>query len=166
MSSVYFETSVFISLLKGEERCKDVKDLLRNLKDSDVRIFTSILTIQEISVAAYIAGGKPIDSYEKVSRLARVQNLTKEMVLLAAKYEAAIITNRAGAPVEKARRKWDCFHVATATVIGCSPIYTFDKGMIRNAALFGVSVPIIEPRPKIKPLPFEDETSPLSPDPL
>ena len=47
---------------------------------------------------------------------------------------------RARDPIENRRRKWDCFHVATAVVLNCSVLYTTDKGMLSKQERLSIRV--------------------------
>jgi predicted nucleic acid-binding protein len=52
--TVYFDTSVFIELAnKKSPIAKELKGLLKELIEKKVRIYTSIITVQEMSVALY-----------------------------------------------------------------------------------------------------------------
>jgi len=54
LASVYFDSSVFLAILAGEESAKEVRTLLRELKKSNVRVITSIITVQEVSVTSHL----------------------------------------------------------------------------------------------------------------
>ncbi|MFZ0295318.1 MAG: hypothetical protein WAL52_17035 [Candidatus Sulfotelmatobacter sp.] len=80
---VYFDSSVFLSIFMGESSGPSVKQLLHELTRDKTKIYTSIITIQEVSVHAFRKGSRPTDNYSKVSKLARIHGLTKEMALSA-----------------------------------------------------------------------------------
>ena len=88
MSLEYFDSSVFLAIFKGEPTAAGIRALLRELKAEGSRITTSIITIQEISVLSFRVGTNVNDNYAKVSRLARIQGLNREIALTAAKLEA------------------------------------------------------------------------------
>ena len=59
MRTVYFGTSLFIEMAnKKSAIAKDLKALLKELAEEKVRIYTSIITVQEMSVAVYRRGAK------------------------------------------------------------------------------------------------------------
>jgi len=75
-----------------------------------------------------------------VNKLARIQGITKESALTAAKLEAQIIDHTAPRDREdNKRRKWDCFHVATAMELGCRTLYTSDDKMLKRRNQFGLA---------------------------
>jgi predicted nucleic acid-binding protein len=107
-----------------------------------------MITVQELAVATFRAGVTARDTYGDIHSIARVYNLTKEVALTAAKYEALLKDlaeaerNRRDSRketedekleriCENRRRKWDCFHIATAQAAGCTEIYTTD-GKLQN----------------------------------
>ena len=91
---VYFDSSVFLSIFMGESSGPSIKQLLQELTRDKTKIYTSIITIQEVSVHAFRRGARPTDNYSKVSKLARIHGLTKEMALTAAKFDAQLIDPR------------------------------------------------------------------------
>jgi predicted nucleic acid-binding protein len=152
LAPVYFDTSVFFAIFKREPAAKQVRELLVELQRQRVRIYTSIITIQEISVGAFRRGRPADTNYERVGKLARIQSITREIALTAAKLEAAIIDARKPdiAPPEgglNRRRKWDCFHVATAMTLGCRTFYALDTALEAQWPRFGVPMAISRPRP-------------------
>ena len=127
--------SPFIAIFKEEDRNEDIRELLRELKKQRVRISTSIITIQEVSVLSYRFGTIASDNYVRVNRLARIEGLSKDVALTVAKLEAQIVDRLKGlAKTDKEednkRRKWDCFHIATAMCLKCWVLYSLDKGML------------------------------------
>ena len=135
MESAYFDSSPFIAIFKEEDRNEDIRELLRELKKQRVRISTSIITIQEVSVLSYRFGTIASDNYVRVNRLARIEGLSKDVALTVAKLEAQIVDRLKGlAKTDKEednkRRKWDCFHIATAMCLKCRVLYSLDKGML------------------------------------
>ena len=73
-------------------------------------------------------GSIATDNYSKVDKIARIESVTKDIALTAAKLEAQIIDQTAIRDREdNKRRKWDCFHIATALALGCSTFYSCDK---------------------------------------
>src|ERR1051326_3266993 len=91
MAPVYFETSVFLAILSRQPEAAAVRNLLSELKADKVRIYTSILTVQEVSVSAFTHGGVFTDNHTKLAKLARIKGVTKEIALTAAKFEADVI---------------------------------------------------------------------------
>jgi hypothetical protein len=112
---------------KGSKHKTRIRELLHELSEDKVRLYTSILTVQELAVATYRAGTTARDTYGDVSSIARVYTLTKEVALTAAKREAELKdqTDKQRAKrsrktpetedekldriCDNRRRKWDCF---------------------------------------------------------
>jgi predicted nucleic acid-binding protein len=137
---VYFDSSVFLSIFMGESSGPVIKQLLQELTRDKTKIYTSIITIQEVSVHAFRKGARPTDNYSKVSKLARIHGLTKEMALGAAKFEAELIDRTPMKEREdNKRRKWDCFHIATAMELGCRTFYATDEKMLKRKEHFGIT---------------------------
>jgi predicted nucleic acid-binding protein len=137
---VYFDTSVFTAIFKGEANAPKIKELLIELKREKVRIYTSIITVQEVSVEPYRRGTLVEDRFEKVDKIARIEGVTKEISLTAAKFEAHIKDDTSAPDSEEnKRRKWDCFHIATAMALKCSVLYTTDKGQMKRKAQFNIT---------------------------
>jgi predicted nucleic acid-binding protein len=149
MSTCYFDTSVFLAILNGEATATSVRALLRELKHEKVRIYTSIITVQEASVQVFRAGGRADDLHAQIAKLARIQTITREISLTSARLEAEIIRKmrphelseeeRIG---QNRRRKWDCFHIATALELNCAYLYTLDGKMINRKT--HLEVPYLE----------------------
>jgi predicted nucleic acid-binding protein len=168
MRAVYFDTSVFLSILNGEDAGASIRALLRELKKDKVRIYTSILTVQEVSVQSFQAGQSYDDNHAKVNKLARVFTISREIALTCAKLEAAMKDqmNKAQHTEEvriglNRRRKWDCFHIATAMCLECNFLYSLDDGMLDRRAQFSISNIQFS-----KPLPSRLELFPENPSPL
>lgn len=161
MRTVYFDTSVFLAILKGEPAAKEIELLIKELKHDRVRIYTSIITIQEVSVASFKHGGSGNDDHAKVSKLARVTSITKGIALGAARLEARMIHSvrprSAGERImENRRRKWDCFHIATAVDRNCDVLYALDEKLLKKKEWLDVgALQFLTPRPGKPPLPFE-----------
>lgn len=153
---VYFDSSVFLAIFMGSD--PGIKALLKELRRDKIKIYTSIVTIQEVSVQAFRRGFPASDNYAKVNKLARIQGITKEVALTAAKLEAQIIDQT---PVKERednkRRKWDCFHVATAMELGCRTLYTSDEKMLKRKIQFGLAG-IDFSKPICRSLPLLDES--------
>src|SRR6185437_10908171 len=165
--TVYFDTSVFVEMgTKRSKLAKEIRALLKELDEERVRIYTSIITVQEVSVASFRQGAVAKDTYGDIHAFARIYEITKEVALTAAKREAELkdiaATQEAKRPKNKPeteeqkidrictnrRRKWDCFHIATAQTIGCSVIYSTDDGMKKRPAQLGIKgLRIIAPKP-------------------
>jgi hypothetical protein len=136
---------------------------MRNANQDKCRICTSILTIQEVSVASFLFGGDQSDNYAKVDRFARIHGVTKDIVLVAAKLEASILERmkRSSTQEQKAmkpRRKLDCLHIATALEMKCRWIYSFDPGMLKCQELVKptASITFAEPMP-MRPESFKED---------
>lgn len=165
--TVYFDTSVFLEMGSKKRRAaKDIKALLKELAEERVRTYTSIVTVQEVSVAAYRRGALTKDTYGDIQTLARIYSVTKGVALTAAHREAEVKDNaddKAGKRdpkkpetedekldriCENRRRKWDCFHIATAQVIGCTTIYSADTGMQKRPRQMGLkNLRVLPPQP-------------------
>ncbi len=160
MRTVYFDTSVFLAIFNGEQMAEDIRQLLRELKNERVRIYTSIITIQEVSVAAFRRRGSSDDNHAKVGKLARVASITKEIALSAAKLEAQLLDLQLQSEKEKIsenrRRKWDCFHIATALAQSCDILYALDGKMLnREHHLHVDSIKFLKPQSEKLLLPFD-----------
>lgn len=146
--AVYFDTSIFLEMGKRTSKYKrELKLLLQDLGERKIRIYTSALTVQEVSVAAHRKGAIPRDTIADVKSIARIYTVTKEVALTAAKREAELkdiaeekenrrdpsksLTEqqRIDRICENRRRKWDCFHIATAQKLGCDTLYSTDGDM-------------------------------------
>jgi len=161
VAGVYFDSSVFTSIFKPEkERARLVRDLLKELKRNNVKIHTSIISVQECSVPAFRRGNLAKDYHAKINELSSVHGITKTTAMTAAKLEAGIVDN-AKEDQYKRRRKWDCFHVATAMELACTVLYTWDKEMLGRGQQLGISgIEFLEPQPSNKELPFEEGNQP------
>ncbi|MGA7411386.1 MAG: type II toxin-antitoxin system VapC family toxin [Bryobacteraceae bacterium] len=150
MTAAYFDTSVFIDIFLAADTAPGIRALLRELKHDKVRIYTSIITVQEVSVLSFRAGRPFDDNHAKVNKMARIQTITREIALTAAKLEAQILDlTPSRDQVENRRRKWDCFHVATAMALGCSVLYTTDKPMLAKQGRLKLSgISFLEPLPR------------------
>lgn len=167
---VYFDTSIFIEIgTKYSRRGKELRELLQDLKERRIRIYTSILTVQELSVAAHRKGAIARDVMGDIRSLARVYSVTKEIAITAAKREAELKDLAAeeankrdkNKPLSKQeeidricdnrRRKWDCFHIATAQVLGCATLYTTDNQLQKRPGQLGIqNLEIIQPPKALK----------------
>ena len=165
--TVYFDTSVFLEMgSKKSKISKEIKALLKELAEERVRIYTSVITVQEVSVAAYRRGALTKDTYGDIQALARIYGVTKDVVLTAAHREAEMkdefddrLAKRNPKTPEtedekldricgNRRRKWDCFHIATAQSIGCPTIYSTDAGMQKRPAQLGLkNIKVVPPKP-------------------
>ena len=134
--TVYFDSSVFLSVLNGDSSAQQIRFLLADLQKEKTKICTSIITIQEVSVGCYRLGSIAADNHGYVKKLARIEGVTRDVALTAAKLEARIIDDFKGKATEKQldnkRRKWDCFHIATAQCLKCASLYTLDLAMLNR----------------------------------
>lgn len=165
MAYAYFDSDAFLSVLAKEPSAPQVRAVLAELKADKVRIYTSILTVQEVSVSSFSHGGAFQDFHSKVSRLARIKSVTKDIALTAAKFEAVILdqikknqprseAEKQAKAIENKRRKFDCFHLATAVVLGCSRFYAFDGKYQSRVATLGLMIQVVRPAPMKPKLPF------------
>ena len=163
--AVYFDTSIFVEMGKRNSKYKKrLKVLLQDLGERRIRIYTSALTVQEVSVAAHRKGAIPRDTIADVRDIARIYTVTKEVALTAAKREAELKDiaeeeeskrdptkppteqQKIDRICENRRRKWDCFHIATAQKLGCDTLYSTDGGMQKRKKQMNLKdLEIIEP---------------------
>jgi predicted nucleic acid-binding protein len=168
--TAYLDTSIFVEMgTKGSKHKKRIRELLEELSEEKVRIYTSILTVQELAVATYRAGTPAKDTYGDISSIARIYTLTKEIALTAAKREAELkdIADKEAAKrskdkpetedqkleriCENRRRKWDCLHIATAQLVGCAELYTTDKDLQKRPTQLGLrSLKALSPDAPVK----------------
>ena len=161
---VYFDTTIFVEMGAKRSQYKPcIRRLMQELTDAKARIYTSIITVQELGVAAYKPGTVARDTYGDVSSISKIYAITKEVSLTAAKGEAGLkeISEREVAArhsrketheeeleriCENRRRKWDCFHIATAQVLGCSEIYSTDRKFAKRPEQLGIrSLKVFDP---------------------
>lgn len=136
---VYFDTSIFLEIgAKRSKHAKNIRALLKELKAEKARIYTSIITIQEVSVLSYRRGALARDDYGRVSEFARIVGISKDIALTAAKREAEIKDNGKSDVDDNRRRKWDCFHIATAQQHNCSILYTTDNRLLKRQKQLGI----------------------------
>lgn len=160
---VYFDTSVFLDIFRGAKNGPQIRALLDELQGQRVTIYTSIITVQEASVLSYRRGTVATDNHSRVGRMARIQNITKDIALTAAKLEANcldLITKPSDElkAAENKRRKWDCFHIATALALECDVLYTTDTKMrSRQKSLKITALKFLEPKPDEQTLDFQNE---------
>lgn len=180
--TAYLDTSIFLEMgTKGSKHKKRIRELLDELSKEKVRLYTSILTVEELAVATYRSGTLARDTYGDVSTIARVYTLTKEVALTAAKREAELkdTTDKHRAKksakkpetedekldriCENRRRKWDCFHIATAQQIGCAELYTTDADLQKRPKQLGIrSLKALTPDTPVKTIrgPMFDNVEP------
>jgi predicted nucleic acid-binding protein len=136
---VYFDTSIFLEIgARGSKHAKNIRALLKDLKAEKARIYTSVITIQEVSVLSYRRGKLARDDYGKVSAFARIVGIGKDIALTAAKREAEIKDDAKSDVEDNRRRKWDCFHIATAQQHNCSTLYTTDNKLLKRQKQLGI----------------------------
>ncbi len=153
MKSVYFDSSVFLAIIGGAPQAENIRLLVSELKRRKVRIITSIITVQEVSVSTFRRGVPALDNYAVINKMARILSIDKDIALTAAKYEAHALdsfpsSNAADKAQENKRRKIDCFHIACAVVNEASTVYSLDKGMIKKGQGFRLpGIAFLEPEP-------------------
>lgn len=159
MAPVYFDTSVFLAVMAGEATAGEVRSLLHELRNDKVRIYTSILTVQEAAVSSFLHGAMFNDPHTKIAKMARVASVTRDIAMTAAKFEALVImadrNATASAASDNKRRKFDLFHLATALAFGCSRLYTFDRKFKARAKQLNMGLEVLAPAPKSPMLPLE-----------
>ena len=156
MSNVYFDSCVFISIFKPEkDRAVKVRALLRELKKNNSRIHTSILSIQEASVLAFRRGAVNVDYHGRINAFASIHTITKGIAIRAAQLEAVITKDVEPEQQDNKRRKWDCFHIATAELLGCTALYTWDEPMSRRGQQLNLpSLRFLTPEPTVPEFDF------------
>jgi len=139
---VYFDSSVFLAIFAGDgPSYNEIRALLKELKKSKTPVYTSIITIQEVSVACYAPGEVANDNHARVHKLAKIEGISKEAALTAAKIEAQILdsySNKQEKSSDNKRRKWDCFHIATAQCLKCSTLYSLDQELLKRRDLLKI----------------------------
>ncbi|SRR6266852_4597064 len=139
----------------GESSGPAIKELLKELRRDKVRIYTSIVTIQEVSVQSFRKGTVAVDNYTKVNKLARIHGITKEIALTAAKLEAQVLdATKPKDREENRQRKWDCFHLATAMELGCRAFYSLDEKQLKRGERFCTGIGFAKPAPRGLTLPL------------
>jgi predicted nucleic acid-binding protein len=160
MPAAYFDTSVFLAVLAKQPQAAKVRSLLDELRADKVRIYTSILTLQEVSVSSFMHSQMFVDHHEKLAALARITGVTKEIAMTAAKFEAAILMEaKKVAPnsqtvTDNRRRKFDCFHIATALAHNCSRLYALDQKFEPRCRSLGLNLLVLTPEPHKPSLPL------------
>ena len=155
---VYFDSSVFLAIFMGEASGPSIKELLKELRRDKIKIYTSIVTIQEVSVQTFRKGAPAADNYTKVNKLARIHGITKEIALTAAKLEAQILDDmKPRDREENKQRKWDCFHLATAMELGCRTFYGLDDKQLKRGKRFCAGLWLGKPVPRNLSLPLFPE---------
>lgn len=153
MDSVYFDSALFLSIFNGEPDGPNIKALLRELKRDKIKIQTSVITIQEVSVLGFCRGQENPDNHSKVEKLARIQGISREIALGAARIEARMIDTDAQIAGENKRRRWDCFHIATALELKCRILFTTDVSMLALKDRLGIaSMDFSRPEPRNREL--------------
>ncbi len=94
--------------------------------------------------------------------MARIESIDRDIALTAAKYEAHIkdglkLPSSSEAVADNKRRKWDCFHLATAVVRGCDALYSLDEAMLKRKNQFAIpNIAFLKPEPRGLLLPLMD----------
>lgn len=135
---VYFDTSVFLDIFaKTSPHKAAIFSLLQELQDRKITIYTSILTVEEASVLTYRRGQVAHDNHRAINRLARIWGIHRTIALTTAKHEAHLRDlfkeKNNQAEERKHRRRWDCFHIATAQARECTHLYTTDPALQQAA---------------------------------
>ena len=162
MAPVYFDSSVFLAIFAGEASGPAIRALLKELKRDKIKIYTSIITVQEVSVLSFRRGTLVGDNHSKVAKLARIFGITKEIALTAAKLEAqwkdlSELHDRDQKRDDSKRRKWDCFRVATALALQCSTFYAMDTRLLALRTHWGITeMEFSSPQPRRPELEFPE----------
>src|SRR5439155_9532619 len=104
-------------------------------------------------------------NHTKVSKLARIAGITKEIALTAAKYEAIVreAAKQSGETDKDAeqnrRRKWDCFHMATAVALNCQTVYALDTQFATKRKQLGLEAVLSVSAPAPQKLSLFPESS-------
>lgn len=156
---VYFDTSVFLDIFaKTSPNKQAIFSLLSELNENKVMIYTSILTVEEASVLTYRRGFVVNDNHALINKMARIWGIDRQIALTTAKHEADIrdmFKEKNDEAEMKQRRRWDCFHIATAQVRECSHLYTTDPGMMKRKTQLSIpDLEIIFPKPNAPTLNF------------
>ena len=156
--TVYIDSSVFLAIFNGEGTGPEIRELLRELKRGKIKIITSIITVQEVSVASYRTAEIATDNHIRVNKFAQIESVTRDVALTAAKIEASVLDRSKSSTAEEKRednkrRKWDCFHIATAQCEHCDKLYSLDPGMLKRQKLLGITkMQFLEPKASMLPL--------------
>jgi len=168
--TAYLDTTIFVEMGTKKSRYKKcIRQLLEDLKKGKVKIYTSVITVQELAVATFRAGARARDTYGDINTIARICGVTKEIALTAAKSEAGLKDmadeelakrdtkrpeteeQRLERICENRRRKWDCFHLATAQEVGCAELYSTDKNFQKRPGQLGIrSLRVLDPCDTVK----------------
>ena len=160
---VYFDTSVFLDIFaKTSPNKQGIFNLLTELQENKVTIYTSILTVEEASVLTYRRGHIVHDNHALINKLARIWGIDRQIALTTAKHEAELrdlFKEKNDEAEMKQRRRWDCFHIATAQVRECSHLYTTDPGMMKRKTQLSIpDLQIVFPKPNRPTLNFEQQS--------
>lgn len=140
IDKVVVETSPWIALLQGEaDRAEHVERLLEQAADGDLQIYTSALTIAEVTKGPKASDPTLSAVQEKTFR----DFLDNEFVTLVS--VDPVVAEQA-ATLRKAvpgLRTADAIHIATAVVIRAGIFYTYDDQLLKldgDASLDGLQV--------------------------
>jgi predicted nucleic acid-binding protein len=156
---VYFDTSVFLDIFaKTSPNKQAIFSLLGELNENKITIYTSILTVEEASVLTYRRGHVVHDNHVLINKMARIWGIDRQIALTTAKHEADIrdlFKEKNDEAEMKQKRRWDCFHIATAQVRECTHLYTTDPGMIKRKTQLSIpDLKIVFPKPNVPTLDF------------
>ena len=124
------------------------------------------------ALPSYRRGSTGRDTYGDVQSLARIWGIDKDVALTAAKREAELKDLTQAEAVkrdprkpetedqklervcENRRRKWDCFHLATAQLLGCPEVYSTDNTLQKRPSQLGItSLKVISPEVRRRRIP-------------
>ncbi len=160
--AVYFDSSVFLDIFRGNDIDGSILALLKELKRKKAKIHTSIITIEEVSVDHFRKGKVASANYSKVHKFAMIEGINQDIALTTAKLEAALLDSSGSLDdqqkaAENKRRRWDMFHIATAMCYQCGVFYTTDEGFAQRQKRLGItSIVFLPPKPENLPLELRD----------
>jgi predicted nucleic acid-binding protein len=80
MKTAYLDTTIFVEMATKRSKYRSqIRNLLEELKKDRVRIYTSMITVQELAVATYRAGAPARDVFSDINAFARVYNITRTL---------------------------------------------------------------------------------------
>lgn len=139
---VYFETSAVLEVINATALGSEVRDLIMELRKEKIRIYTSILTVHEASILSFRRGNADREVDAIIAQFARIVTIDRAVALTAARLEAGILDYFKTGPgirdEARHRRRWDCLHIATAQVYGCSTLYAYDDDFRKRTSQVNV----------------------------
>ena len=132
---VYLDSNVLIAYVADEtDRASVVASLLRDARNEKIELHTSVLSITEVAfVSTDEAGGDPLGSEDEIDQL-WVPASPINLVDVSAKItrEARAIIRKSKSASVKVVKPADAIHLASATIIGCDRLYTYESETTRR----------------------------------